>query len=79
MIGLPIVILTIGIVFIVSMTGFVLGIISLRKINRSNGELIGKGFSVISIILGGIGFTLFPLWILTATIWSMILHSLGKI
>lgn len=55
-----------------SLAAVVLGIISLRKINRSN--LKGKSFSIASIILGGIGLIL-PLWILTAVLWTIIANA----
>ncbi len=57
-----------------SIFAVILGIISIRKIKRSNGELKGEGFAITSIILGGIGLIL-PLWILTSVIWTIITRS----
>ncbi|MDD5455284.1 MAG: DUF4190 domain-containing protein [Candidatus Ratteibacteria bacterium] len=53
-----------------SLLAIILGIVSIRKINRSN-KLKGKGLAIAGIILGGIGLIL-PLWILTSVIWTII-------
>lgn len=60
-----------------SILAIILGIISTQKINRSNGKLKGKGFSIASIILGGIGLIL-PLWILSAVLLTKLSHLLGN-
>jgi hypothetical protein len=53
-----------------SITAIILGIISIIKVNKSNGKLKGKGFSIASIILGLIGLIIgaIPLWILTVAV-----------
>jgi len=74
--------------FIVSIMGLIIGlglssfgalpllsiilcVIGLRKINRSADKIRGKGLAVTGIILGGLGL-IFPLWILTSVIWTII-------
>ncbi|HIE44575.1 MAG TPA: DUF4190 domain-containing protein [Candidatus Omnitrophica bacterium] len=54
-----------------SIVGFVFGIISARKIKRSNLKLRGIGFSIAGIAIGGIG-VIFLLWFIIAVIWGMI-------
>jgi hypothetical protein len=72
--GLPLGLSSLGILPVLSI---ILGVISIRKINRSNGKLKGKGFSIASIILGGIGLIL-PLWILSAVLLTKLSHLLGN-
>lgn len=61
---------------ILPLAGLILGIVSTRKINRNKGKLRGKGFSITSIVLGGLGL-IFPLWLSIAFIWAKIIQLRG--
>lgn len=56
---------------ILPLLSVIMGIISVKKINSGNNSLKGKGLAITGIILGGLGL-IFPLWISTSVIWTII-------
>ncbi len=56
---------------IIPMLSIILGIISAQKIRKNSDKIKGKRFAITSIILGGVGL-IFPLWILTSVLWTII-------
>ena len=52
-------------------SSLILGILSIRKIKRSENKIRGKGLAIVAIILGSIGLII-PLWILISVIRTSI-------